>query len=275
MYFNGYERPKTKKTTIDLNIDIYNAIEERRKGFPALTFGRYMNELLEKLLLAPGPVREAISRFCLDECKRLEDSMPEMGEFERRQASEYCRYYGTISMFLFSWNRHKEKTRDRNRIYLLDGYADVPKDWILLERTRPEIHRQLWVIETRHSEEYQLPHFVFGSDVGFGENLTYDEQAEIYDECIKAFPKFKEILNRQEPRPDLEYFADKESIKTAYDEHLSRPQIGFFRIESSDDPGFDPNQQPYGCVVYRNNSLTSKESAVDGIDPPIQEGVDA
>jgi len=131
---------------------------------------------------------------------------------------------------------------------LLDGYLECPSDWIVLNPSEAESCKYAGVVECRNSTKYGIPTFVFFSNYRYGCDYDHSYYDHINEMCVKAWPKFQEIIDAQvipipDPNKKFPYIKNQK-------EYLESPIIGYFNIfedGETDDP-------PYGVVIVRTPS---------------------
>jgi len=145
-----------------------------------------------------------------------------------------------------------ESTASTNRIYLKNGYVEYPSSWIYLKNVFNKDNECMYagVIETRNGNKYGVPMFIFASPYKNGREYTDTDEIKIFDAAIKAWPQFKEILNKHVKA----IFEKNGSVKNAK-EYMEAPYSGIYAIYSEDDiemKNLHHGKPPYGVKIVRD-----------------------
>lgn len=143
------------------------------------------------------------------------------------------------------------------RMYLKNGYVLFPSDWIVLPDVcgSPDTCMYAGVIESRNSNQYHIPHFIFFSDYKYGSDYPAELQDKIYAQCAAIYPDFRRLYNLQIPAPDMTR-TDPEGLKLI-EKWKNAPEFGLFHIVEKGDPiywnKYNPDYEPpYGAMIIRN-----------------------
>lgn len=137
---------------------------------------------------------------------------------------------------------------------MADGaYVSVPRGWVAVNLSVSPNARYAGVVEIKHGERYNAPHFLFFlEDHPVGE-MTSEETAEIKTLAAKTWPDFKQVEADVVP---LRHSSDGGVANLA--EHSAAPQIGFFPIFERGE--YPLGRPPYGAEIVRPSSESAERS---------------
>jgi len=242
------------KLTIDLT-DENKATLEHIKSNLHWPYGTTINNLLSTFCGLPDGVRNELLNMIKPRLKELYHQMDLAGDFEFKELSEKCQAYNDIATFLNNGKRitleSLEKEPTMKKISVKDGYLIVPSDWIDINPDQADELPYAGVIECRNSKKYSIPHFVFHSNMKYGNEYDDLYTEHIYELCVDAYPEFKKILASQvTPIADPEHPGQYLNS----DEFMNAPTIGLFSIYVQGDATYGKNYDPpAGARIIRTN----------------------
>ena len=247
------KKEQVQRTSVDLRVDNFNALKDYAEQVGS-TYGRVINDLIRTFLRLPESVKDDLADYCREKYLEI-DTLKTYGYSQSADAYRPFYAYEDLSDF-FSKGR-KSVPYGMRRIYLKDGYLICPNNWIVLQDAfgeKPENCMYAGVVEARNSEKYGIPHFVFFNDIPYDQGYTDKDEEKVYNACIKAWPRFKEILNMQVPPPTIS--PKDEGYMEAAEKHLASPFVGMFHITGSDDPmqKLLNRPDPFGCMIIRDGT---------------------
>lgn len=159
------------------------------------------------------------------------------------------------NMVLLLNNGNSVENSTRQTIYLRNGMVDAPNDFIVADKEHAAEYEYCGVIEFRNAQKYDLPHIMYFTNFYREFQYTDEEKQRIYNECIKAYPRFKDILNLQV----IPIYKDNNEHSTNpadfinMEEWEAAPTIGMFSVPEKGDMNFWRSKNPpYGIEITRN-----------------------
>jgi len=235
------------KLSIDLEPDNLEALK-RMKAEAGWPYGNTINNLLA-LLSIPKSIKTEIYEFIKTQLRSLYKQADSEEIFGLNEINEKIKAYTDMAALL---NRGVRLTVDdlredpMKKIKIEDGYLIVPSDWIDINPDDAENMPYAGVIECRNSKKYGIPHFVFHT---WHEKACDYDTDEINKMCVKAYPEFKEIMQKQvTPEQDPEH----PGLILNEQAFMDAPTIGHFSIYVQDDPTYGSNYKPpAGAKIVR------------------------
>lgn len=243
---------KKQRTTLDLTPENHKILSEIAEKY-GLSFGEVVGLLIRLFISMPGICRKDLLFFSRNQLRQIlmiDNMTGEMGAGESEKA---IHDYQTISYFFESGILpiSGDTKANMDRIYLKDGYVEYPTDWIHLPDVLGKDNECMYagVIETRNGNKYGVPHFVFASPHKHGREYTDADERKIFDAAIKAWPEFKEILNKH-----VKAVYSDNGLIVNEKEYMEAPFSGIFAIYSEDDIEMKilhHGEPPYGTKIVR------------------------
>lgn len=252
---------KRKKISLDLDSLIYDAVSEYSNNTKK-TVGSTINTILASLLLLSTKTKKNFAKYLEKEMDKKNNELKNAGQFE---AAEIYKEIYQMRELYFLLTEEKglpaEENKKMKRIYLKNGYVVFPSDWIILDvLDNPLESLYAGIVETRNGEKYNVPHFIFFSNKKYGKDYTEEDEGNVIDACVRAYPEFKNIINAQIDYTNL-YNEDGylEFEKVEESGWKEAPEIGLFHIPEKDDPIYEKAygsnySHPYGCVIIREKN---------------------
>lgn len=248
-----------KRTTLDLTPENYKVLSAISDKF-GITFGEAVGLLTKLFISMPPTCRKDLLFFTRNQIRQILDIEAKIGALEAGENDKVIRDYQTISYFFESGQLPlAATTANMKRIYLKDGYVEFPNDWIYLPNVLGQAEECLYagVIETRNSQKYGVPHFIFASPYKHGYMYTDSDRKIIFDAAIKAWPEFKKILNMHVA---AEY--NENGLISNEKEYMEAPYAGIFAVYSEDDiemKTLHHGVPPYGTKIVKNKEENSND----------------
>ncbi len=237
------------KLSIDLNDKNLKELK-RMKTEAGWPYGNTINNLLE-LLSIPKSVKEEFYEFTKTQLRSLYKQADSEEIFGLNELNEKITVYTDIAALLNNGVRLSVddlKEDPMKKIKIKNGYLIVPSDWIDINPDEAEEMPFAGVIECRNSKRYGIPHFLFHTHL---ERACDYDSDEINKMCVKVYPEFKDIMNRQvTPEMDPEH----PTVMLNEQAFMDAPTIGHFSIYVQDDPLYGSNYKPpAGAKIVRTN----------------------
>lgn len=240
-----------KKVSIDFLEPEYALLTEQAKR-EGKSNSFIVNGLINLFLRLSPEVGSKIGKFCYEQYLKEKENLEKLSGFERDEAQKRMEQYEKLSAY-FGYNTKAEADPGMKITFLKDGYVQYPKDWIVLQDVFGPADSCMYagVVESRNSEKYGIPHFIFFSNTKYGKDYTDEMHTKIYDACSKAWPDFGKYFNMQVP---ARYTTDMEYVKK-WD---AAPCFGLFHIVEKGDPMYwtdsSPDYKPpFGAMIIRNS----------------------
>ena len=243
------------KFSMDLSGDNKIAMDNMTEKF-GMKYGPFLNFLIKKLCRMPDSMKQAFIAFCLQKCSEINDRLANAEGFEKKDLEEEKNSYLEMARIFNGGTpvEFSEEDPTMKKYMMEDGVLIVPKDWIILN---PELEgkcRYAGVVECRNHLKYDIPHFVFFTDIQYACDYDKHYTENIYELCTEKWSRFKEIRDKEVKLiPDPE----KPGRYINEEEHLASPVIGLFHILRNDDEHYD-DDPPYGAVIVNTEVSDSR-----------------
>ena len=240
-----------KKVSIDFTEPEYALLADRAKK-EGISNSAVVNGMISLFFRISPDVAKKIGNFCYQQYLQEKSTLELLSGFDRDEAQKRMTQFGKISSY-FGYDTPSEKDNSMKITFLKNGYVTYPKDWIVLDNVFGSAENCMYAgcVESRNSKKFGIPHFIFFCDMKYGKDYTDEMSEKIYSACAKAYPKFREFYNMEQPMPDPH---DKEALQRWNE----APCFGLFHIVEKGDPIYwhdaDPDYQPpYGAVIIRDD----------------------
>ncbi|RGW47727.1 hypothetical protein DWV67_15370 [Dorea formicigenerans] len=239
---------QSHKFSLDISGENKRVLDSETNAF-GLKYGPFINFMLSRFCRMSDDIKEVINIALINKCEELNKQLAVCGEgFEKQNIEQ--KKAECLDIFKII-NNGKELDSNilspiMRKIMIQDGYAILPKDWIILNE-EDAIHCQyVGVVECRNFSKYGIPHFAFFLLEKY-DAVYYDE---ICDLCCQKWEEFTEILKKQ---VDLIPDSERPGSYLNGEEYLQAPNIGIFPIKDSTEK--ESGQEfPYGAMVVRTNT---------------------
>lgn len=218
-----------KKVSIDFSQHSYNLLTEHARTTKKSN-SAIINDLCQAILPLSDNILKKFGKFCDENLtEAIEEHQSKTGFEALETAKELAQWIALSKFFPYE----EENTRKMKRFRLKEGYCIVPQDYIVLDNIfgPPEECMYAGVVESRNSEKYGIPHFLFFCNTKYANYYTDEMEATIYAACAKKFPDFNKYYDMQKDLP-LKEAQDQEKVK----EWMSLPFFGLFHIVEKGDP---------------------------------------
>ena len=244
---------KKKRTTLDLTPENYVILSGIASEY-GITFGEAVGLLIRLFISMPAVCRKDLLFFSRNQLRQILMIDNLSGEMEAGESEKAIHDYQTISYFFESGILPLSDNSKTNmdKIYLKYGYVEYPSDWIHLPDVLGKDSECMYagVIETRNGNKYGVPHFVFASPHKHGREYTDADERKVFNAAIKAWPQFKEILNKH-----VKAVYGENGLIENEKEFMEAPYAGIFAIYAEDDiemKTLHHGEAPYGCKIVRD-----------------------
>ena len=234
----GFLKQSKKKVSIDFSEKAYQLLAEYTQKM-RISNSALINFLLENFLSMGDEEKKQWTEFCIEVLKKENDIRPSISnDFEiraqNRKIERYCNFID-----FFATQKDLKVFENMEKIHMENGYIIYPNDWIVINYREPEKCKYAGAVAIRNSHEYNVPIFLFFSDIKIKELSEYDEN-EIYRRCKEKYPDFERILAMQV----IPAYNSEGKMLNA--ELLDKaPMIGIFQISE-----YAKNDvYPYGAMV--------------------------
>lgn len=244
-----------KKVSIDFLQPLYQRLNDTAKE-QGVSNSKIVNMLVDLFLQLSPDVACDIGTYCHQKYQSERIAAAALTGFAQQDKLLAADQYQRLSEY-FGYNVAPTDQKMR-RIYLKEGYALVPDDWIVLNDVIAPADQCMYagIVESRNCEKYQIPHFVFFSDYKYSADYPADLEEKVYTQCAAIYPDFRRLYNMQRPIPD-ESRTDPEGLKLI-SEWMEAPGFGLFHLVEKGDPhywnkyrpDYDP---PYGAMIVRDD----------------------
>lgn len=245
---------RRKKVSIDFFEPFYRLMTTVAQN-QRISNSAVINTLIDIFLQLPPHVAHNIGTFCRNEYYSEKIAAASLTGLAQQDKLLDAEYYRRVSEY-FGADEATPESKMR-RIYLADGYAIFPADWIVLPDiiAPPEQCMYAGVVECRNAEKYQIPHFVFFSNYRCGADYPDDFVDAVYAKCAAVYPDFRRYYNMQQPLPDPDRTDDEgQKLMRAW---MEAPEFGVFHFVEKGAfpywnqycPDYDP---PYGAMIVRD-----------------------
>lgn len=249
---------KKKKVSIDFEIENYKllAAEMERSSSSSSSV---VNRMAWATLSLPEHIRSEIGNYCWNQYFSSVDQIIEAGTYPAEAARNDAAHWKALGEFFGIAPGTNTVPDTMREVLLKDGYCTFPKDWICLDKvfgTPAAECTSVYVVESRNSAKYGIPHFVIFSPLspcaGFSPDITEEQKALIYERCAEAFPDFTRLFNLQVTLTGSEN-SDPEKLK----QWDAAPCFDIFNMPDLNEPRFvDPFtkrfEPPSGAMIVRN-----------------------
>ena len=240
-----------KKVSIDFGEPEYSLLTEQAKR-EGKSNSSIVNKLIDLFLRISPDVAEKVGSFCHDQYLKEQTTLEKLSGFERNEVQKRMDQYEKLSAY-FGYDANAEADPGMKISFLKEGYVQYPKDWIVLPDVFGSADSCMYagVVESRNSEKFGIPHFVFFSNKKYGKDYTDEMHAKIYEACARAWPDFGKYYNMQIPArntTDIEYVKKWDAA----------PCFGLFHIVEKGDPMYwtdsSPDYKPpFGAMIIRDS----------------------
>lgn len=249
----------SQKFTIDLTDKNRNLLEQI-KTEQQLPYGTTINILISTFCNVPLSVKKEFLEFIKLKLKNLYQQMDAAGEFNFIDISEQAQSYLDIAKFFNNGIRYSvsdiDAVSNMLKVPILNGTLICPDDVILINPEKASCSAYACIIECRNSNKYNIPHFVFFSNIQFVGDYDVTYEKIIYVECQKVYPRFGEILSKQvEPI----YDPDNPGFLLNFKEWNQAPTICLYDIYVQGDPKYGPDYDPPLNIRIIRSSNTNKK----------------
>lgn len=243
---------KKKRTTLDLTPENYTILSGIASKFE-ISFGEAVGLLIRLFISMPAICRKDLLSFSRNQLRQILMIDNLTGAMEAGENERAIHDYQTISYFFESGILPLSESNKVNmdRIYLKNGYVEYPSNWIHLPDVLGKDSECMYagVIETRNGNKYGVPHFVFASPHKHGREYTNADERKVFDAAIKAWPQFKEILNKH-----VKAVYGENGLIINEKEYMEAPYSAIFAVYAEDDiemKMFHHGEPPYGTKIVR------------------------
>lgn len=243
----------SKKISVDLTDENFEAIDNF-KVTRQMPYSTFIN-LLIRIACKSTDMKEELITICKTRIRAIYADMDKVGNYEfQKLYNKSLQYLDLLSVLtddkqLSVTNILNEK--QMKKIRLADGYLIYPsEDFILLNESASQTYCNVCIIEVRNAK-FEVPHFIYFSE---GTTSTYKTADITYIKqlCVQKWPRFQEIVDT-EKRPV--YDPDDPFRCLNDDEMRDSPQIGYFGIRATNDPGYSSlYEPPYGIKIVRDRT---------------------
>lgn len=219
-----------KKLSIDFSQHSYDLLtkyaRENKKSNSLI-----INELCQAILPLSHDILKKLGKFCRENMAEAASEQQSKTGYEAGEAAKTVSQWISLSK-LFPYDE-EENTRKMVRFQLKEGHCIVPQDYLVLDDIfgAPEECMYAGVVESRNSQKYGIPHFLFFCNEKYSADYSDEMEATIYDNCRKKFPDFDKYFNMQKTI-SMEEALDPKIGK----EWMGLPCFGLFHIVEKGDP---------------------------------------
>lgn len=255
-----------KKVSFDLDFENEFFLNSLKKQNGIQT-GKCINDLLRIFSTIPASstnpsAQDELLQFCKYSIKNLYDQLDCCESSEERDLYQKVYIFRTLAKYLNN-GREIQKSdlnslTNMHKIDLLNGYIIIPKDFIVLNEENSIKYQNAIIIECRNREKYNIPNFIFFTNMRSIEELDDSIMILIQEKCIKKWPQFADVISKQ---VDPIYDANSPFLPLNLTEWNNAPNIGYFWVFAHGDQMLkNPYQKnPYGIQLYHNQSLKKEE----------------
>lgn len=208
-----------------------------------MKYGPVVNMIISTFCDMPEDIKHEIIAFCKSKREELKVIYLVAGDCEKDKIKKERQHYLSIMKLMNKGmieNIESKIIIKEKKVELKTGYVIIPDDWILLNPEDAKNCMEVDVVECRHSEEYGIPHFVY-----FTNDYKNEDETVIEELCVKAYPKFREIMDMQ-VKP-LRNSDGKGKILNA-EEYMASPTIGHFPLPEKSEN----SNPPFGAMIVRD-----------------------
>ncbi len=240
------------KLTLDLTPENKDTLDRLKKE-QRLPYGTTINTLISTFATLPKDVNDEMLEFAKLRLKLTYRMMDGAGTYNLRDLYKKAQAYSDVAAFLNGGETiptHEiEKMCVLRKLPFAGGILLCPDDWIIVNPERAKDSEYVCVIECRNATKHGIPHLVFFSTQPFVREYSESYTSYVYDACIKAWPKFKEILGMQVPAiPD----PNRPGQLLNEDEWCGAPLIGLYDVYVQGDPAYPADYKPpYGTRILK------------------------
>lgn len=236
----GLIKLSKKKVSIDFSEKAYQLLIEYTQKL-GVSNSALINFLIENFLSMDDEEKRQWTKFCSEILNKEKDvSVSISNDFEMKKRSQKVERYSNL-LYLLATRDRTNVLENMERIDIEDGYVIFPNDWIVIDYRKPEECKYVGVVSIRNGEKYNVPIFLFFSDVKINA-LTEGDEDDIRMWCRKKYPDFAKIESQQVTPA---YNAQGKMLN--FDFWDKAPTIGIFPIF---EYGKDTNY-PYGAMIIR------------------------
>ncbi|MBO4678873.1 MAG: hypothetical protein J5626_04320 [Lachnospiraceae bacterium] len=152
------------------------------------------------------------------------------------------------------WERPKKRP-NMTSLKIKNGTVIFPDDWIVLNKESAEKHEFAGVVECRHHEKYNMPHFLYLCDYKYGCDYPDYFEEMIVKLCVEAYPEFQKIVDLQ-GQAHLVPDPTNPGMYLNLEAYRACPVIGSFHLLRDDDPLFEFNLKnglPYDAMIIKDS----------------------
>lgn len=250
MFSKGTEK---KKLSIDFEVSNHNLMTRFARNHN-MTNSAIVNYLVEHMLKLSSETKKKFAGVSVEQLDVYKEIYSNCDGYEKQKIEEQISVLQDLILFFTDGKGYVENEVEKmNKIEIDRGYVIFPKDWIVVQTAEPKGCRYVGVIEVRNGKKYNVPHYLFFSEVPIMELAKFQEE-DILSKCARRYPDFGRILDMQ--------------VEPAYDENkhmlnaelfMEAPTIGIFQVPTyGEDTSF-----PAGAMVVRTEeSKNSKNSII-------------
>lgn len=243
-----------KKVSIDFTEPCYQSMAATAKD-KKISNSTIINTLIEVFMQLSPAVIQDIGAYCLKRYLEEKAAADTLTGFAQQEKAICADQYYRISEYFGV--KAPDVRPGMKKVFLKEGYVIFPEDWIILPDVYDSPDKCLYagVVESRNSEKYHIPHFVFFSDYKYGADYPANLADKVFERCAAVYPDFKRLYNMQLPTPDISR-TDPEGLELMK-KWQDAPEFGLFHIVEKDDPLYwnqvTPNYEPpYGAMIVRS-----------------------
>lgn len=252
-----------KKVSIDFEADNYSILTAAAKESKSSN-SLIINRLVRHILPVPQKILQELGDFCWDKYSKNLEKLHTITGIETQIIRQQAMYWRLLGDFFGHSDIKDPLPGNLKEVMLLDGLCILPKEWICLDNVfgvPADQCRSAYVVESRNSAKFGIPHFVVFSpdppDYKYNPDLTPEQRATIFSACAKAFPDFTKFFNMQIELTEEEG-RDFDKLKI-WD---SAPCFEIFNIaEKASEIYIDPITRefipPYGSMIVRTSEKKS------------------
>lgn len=236
----GIMKQSKKKVSIDFSSNAYQLLNEYTQKL-GVSNSAMINFLVENFLSMDDMEKKQWAKFCGEILNKEKDvSTSISNDFETQARSQKIERYSNFIHF-FATQNSSNVLENMKRVDLESGYVIFPNDWIVIDYRDPKKCKYVGVVSVRNGEEYNVPIFLFFSDVKINA-LTKGDEDDIMMRCREKYPDFAKIQSLQ-----VTPAYSSTGTMLNYDFWDRAPIIGIFPIfEYGKNTSY-----PYGAMIIR------------------------
>ena len=248
----------TKKISIDFSDESYVLLDQTKLNYFRTNGNKISNSFIVNLLM--DNVLGCDAELKNDIINSLENLKGHYNltllTFDSNSflAAKYKTKIETVTNLISLFNKYNIENRYKKNMKRVkmsgNRVAVFPSDWVILNQNDAPSMTEVYVVECRNHDNYNIPHFVyFGDETAFEDNdYSTVFKDKLYKMILSVYPDFKIVLDNQ---IDLIIYDGKIMNSLQYEQS---PIIGIFKIINSKELNkmreFDKRYKPpYDAVI--------------------------